>query len=253
MDNSPGNLLGLLQNGMAGISSPDIPEQPMATAGKSDLFRCPGFCDLLWLLGLWVDCPFISWHCKNSIVDTMKGRINIYTCAHGHQTVTVNTHDSAAPITISCRQSERGRPCTEMATTAGYRSDQKAQPQYEWYKPGIYEHLTMTDRVHVKNGGLLLREIGNKLDDPNKSNISFAARQIKVVQKPAGPESKSNGQVLNTLIQKHLRWHPKDLKMLAGKNFVETGVVGGALYDAIRRIAHDYSTSINTDKHDVNG
>lgn len=84
-------------------------------------------------------------------------RINAYTCEAGHQLVTVDRQNGVTPFIIGCRRSG----CKEPASSSFYRVGQDLTPTYEWYRPSFreYETLDAYAQGHVRNGGLLLREI----------------------------------------------------------------------------------------------
>lgn len=88
-------------------------------------------------------------------------KINTYTCAAGHQTVTVDLVEGVTPMMLTCKQrhSDGKHDCTEMAMSAWYRCDQSLTPEYEWYKPENLKKLRPSEREHVKQGGLMLRKI----------------------------------------------------------------------------------------------
>ena len=99
----------------------------------------------------------------------MKGKINVYTCAFGHKTVTIDKDDGTTPMTIRCRQkaADGNHDCTEIASSAWYRCNQRLEPEYQWYKPGPEIKLNPQERDHVRSGGLLLRKI-KRVFNPNK-------------------------------------------------------------------------------------
>lgn len=85
----------------------------------------------------------------------MNPTINVYTCKHKHQTVTIDTVEGVTPMLIPCPQ------CRSEATSAWYKCDQSLTPTHEWYKPSSDEELKLTPAAydHVRRGGLLLRKI----------------------------------------------------------------------------------------------
>lgn len=89
-----------------------------------------------------------------------KGKINVYTCQLGHQTVTVDLEEGVTPFMIRCKQKHGLKyDCTEMAQSCMYACPQILTPEYEWYKPTDLKKLNKGEREHVAQGGLLLRKI----------------------------------------------------------------------------------------------
>lgn len=90
-----------------------------------------------------------------------KGKINTYTCPHGHVTVTKDIDDGVTPFMLRCRQkADNGKHnCTEFAQSSFYRADQSLTPEYEWYKPTSLKGLSPAMKEHVKMGGLDIREV----------------------------------------------------------------------------------------------
>lgn len=90
-----------------------------------------------------------------------QGKKNVYTCPKGHKTVTVDTDDGVTPFMLGCRQKDDDgkHNCTQMARSSMYRVDQTLTPEFEWYKPDNMKGLNLSERGHVKKGGLLIRKI----------------------------------------------------------------------------------------------
>jgi hypothetical protein len=92
------------------------------------------------------------------------GKINTYTCPHGHVTVTINTDEGVTPMMLRCKQkADDGKHnCTEFAKSAWYKCDQSLKPEYEWYKPISLKGLSPEMKEHVRMGGLELRQLNKK-------------------------------------------------------------------------------------------
>lgn len=89
-----------------------------------------------------------------------KGKKNVYTCPHGHKTVTVDVDDGTTPFMLRCRQrADDGKHnCTEMARSSFYQVNQSLEAEFEWYKPDI-KKVSKSEKEHVRMGGLLIRKI----------------------------------------------------------------------------------------------
>ena len=88
----------------------------------------------------------------------MKHQTNIYTCPHGHETVTVDLDQGTVPFMIQCRW----EGCQQAAHSSFYRV--APVPMHGWYRPGLVERLRLrfTEPAtydHVRRGGLLLRPL----------------------------------------------------------------------------------------------
>lgn len=85
------------------------------------------------------------------------GKINVYTCAKGHKTITVDAEFGTTAFGIRCRHPR----CTAMAQSAFYQVDQALKPAFEWYRPSPREARKLDDATldHVLRGGLLVRKI----------------------------------------------------------------------------------------------
>jgi hypothetical protein len=102
-----------------------------------------------------------------------KGKKNIYTCEEcGGETVTIDIDEGVTPFMLGCRVNGKfldvkgqqlfAPGCRGMAQSEFY--SQRAQdrtPEWEWFKPSIYElrKLTPAMKDHVLNGGLDIRSI----------------------------------------------------------------------------------------------
>lgn len=86
-------------------------------------------------------------------------RINVYTCAEGHKTVTVERGEGVTPMLLRCRVSPG---CSHMARSAFYVvADPKPTPTHEWYRPSDEEVDAMpaAHRDHYRRGGFAIREL----------------------------------------------------------------------------------------------
>jgi hypothetical protein len=100
--------------------------------------------------------------------DVNFGRINIYICDSGHQTVTIDRAAGTTPYLIACPGCEAiGKE--ETAVSLMYKVSQALVPSHEFYKPTELElanlkaelaPLVLDDLAeHVAKGGLLFRKI----------------------------------------------------------------------------------------------
>lgn len=89
-----------------------------------------------------------------------QNRINVYTCPHGHKTVTINRDQGTTPFLIRCPD----LTCDDMAQSCMYQCDQTLKPQFEWYRPSEAEQQSLEPEVleHVQRGGLLKRRISHE-------------------------------------------------------------------------------------------
>jgi hypothetical protein len=97
-----------------------------------------------------------------------EGKRNIYECAKGHKTVTVDTAEGVTAFTISCPACEESGESVE-AFSSFYRVPQTSKPTHEWYKPTKEDLIKLQaecqpyqfDNImdHVNQGGLLFRKI----------------------------------------------------------------------------------------------
>lgn len=80
------------------------------------------------------------------------GMINIYTCPHGHRTVTLNLADGVTPFMIRCRAPLAF--CEEMANSCFYLCDQNTRPTHVWEKinPSFEEARAMSQRAVGERG-----------------------------------------------------------------------------------------------------
>src|SRR4051794_26368560 len=99
--------------------------------------------------------PSPARHHKDTTM-SFAGRINVYRCPHGQDTVTIDAVEGTTPFMIRCRCG-----CDEMAQSQMYRVDQTLRPNYEWYSPDQAERkkLDPATREHVRMGGLLMRRL----------------------------------------------------------------------------------------------
>jgi hypothetical protein len=93
------------------------------------------------------------------------GKINAYTCDEcARKTFTIDRDDGVTPFMIRCVH------CGARAMSAFYRVAQTYKPSHEWYRPNdteitamaAYPELASTVQ-HIKDGGLVLRQIGGPL------------------------------------------------------------------------------------------
>jgi hypothetical protein len=102
-----------------------------------------------------------------------EGKRNIYECAKGHKTVTVDTAQGVTSFIIGCPTCEANGEQLE-AFSAMYRVPQTSVPTHEWYKAteedlanlkaDLHPHQFANLKDHVDQGGLLfrkLREVSN--------------------------------------------------------------------------------------------
>ena len=99
------------------------------------------------------------------------GKINVYACPAGHETVTRDAVDGTTPAAIVCAQG--GHYCFRSAASSWYDVDQGREPTHEFYRPTTREARRVDWRVpgtlaHVGLGGLLLRPI--KTDTTNAAD-----------------------------------------------------------------------------------
>lgn len=96
------------------------------------------------------------------------GKINVYCCELGHQTVTVDRQPGVTPFLISCPACKKTGITTE-AHSAMYKCDQSLKPTHEFYRPTPAELEEMSKTMstdeyldelqHLDKGGLSFREI----------------------------------------------------------------------------------------------
>jgi hypothetical protein len=93
----------------------------------------------------------------------VKNRKNIYTCAVGHKTVTIDVDDGVTPSQIRCPKPD----CKFSAQSSFYQVEQSSElrPSHEFYRPRSMSGLSAGDINHVKSGGLLFRKIGSQKTD----------------------------------------------------------------------------------------
>jgi len=88
--------------------------------------------------------------------------INGYLCETcGLVTVTVDKHPGVTPFVLSCRM----EGCRGITQSMMYPPAMTFDvPLWEWYRPSADENKTLDSytKDHVRNGGLLLRKIGDK-------------------------------------------------------------------------------------------
>lgn len=87
------------------------------------------------------------------------GDVNQYTCKDcGEKITTVNADEGTTPMFIGCRASDE---CKGLMASEWYRVPQTLVPGFVWYTPDANElaELDGASRGHVKQGGLLLRQM----------------------------------------------------------------------------------------------
>lgn len=99
-------------------------------------------------------------------------RINIYTCASGHDTITRDLDHGTTPMFLACKT------CGKQATSHMYRCDQTLTPLWEWYAPNPVDCADY-EMDHVLSGGLLLRPVS----DAQPSNKQLSQEVMKVMYK----------------------------------------------------------------------
>lgn len=87
-----------------------------------------------------------------------KGKINVYVCPQGHQTITIDKDEGTTPFKLGCRTPN----CGQLATSQFYQVDQSLMPEYEWYKPTDIKKVAKNLKEHVRMGGLIIRKIQTK-------------------------------------------------------------------------------------------
>lgn len=99
-----------------------------------------------------------------------KPRLNIYSCADGHDTVTIDKDHGTTPMFMDCKT------CGKQATSHWYNVPKGLIPTWEWYKPNISD-VNDYEMDHVLSGGLLLRPISNLPPVPAISDKIMADMQ----------------------------------------------------------------------------
>jgi len=85
------------------------------------------------------------------------GKINIYKCPDGHETITVDRQEGTTSFIIDCEH----EGCKKEATSSFYRVDQTLTPTHEWYEPRPQDEVPAYAKEHVEMGGLLFRKIAD--------------------------------------------------------------------------------------------
>jgi len=89
----------------------------------------------------------------------MEKKINAYVCPQLHATITVVNDVGATPMFIPCPI------CSDRASSRMFDVNQNIKPTHEWYSPNEEEMIQLENNKefqliqHVKDGGLLFREI----------------------------------------------------------------------------------------------
>lgn len=90
--------------------------------------------------------------------ESKDGKKNIYVCqkCFGH-IVTRDVDEGTTPFMIKCRATIE---CDGSMQSSLYRVfDGRIAASHEWYKPPVGQSLTAGEKMHVEQGGLLLRRI----------------------------------------------------------------------------------------------
>ncbi len=93
------------------------------------------------------------------------GMVNVYFCEEGRHWIKVRLSDSGTtPFLLGCRQCDqvmRSFAYTRPPDSLGVmgRQMRESDPTHEFYRPDTTEGLDQLEREHVRDGGLLLREI----------------------------------------------------------------------------------------------
>lgn len=99
---------------------------------------------------------------------SFKGKINVYVCPNGHQTITIDIDEGTTPFMMGCRHED----CKQMARSSMYNDAvQSLTPEWEWYKPKNIKRVPKNFRDHVSMGGLLIRNIVTKIGDETPAYI----------------------------------------------------------------------------------
>lgn len=96
-------------------------------------------------------------------------RINIYTCASGHNTITRDLDHGTTPMFLACKT------CDKQSTSHMYRCDQTLTPLWEWYAPNTVD-CADCEMDHVLSGGLLLRPVSDA-----QSTVTLSQAQLKTM------------------------------------------------------------------------
>lgn len=126
----------------------------------------------------------------------LQDRVNVYACTPpmmagstmkggcGYWICTVDREPGVTPMFTKCGH------CGGTATSRMYKVDQREKPTHEWFRPKSAAELPKgytVDSVaqHLRNGGLLLRPIGNgKWIKPTPAIREFIKREQEML---AGP------------------------------------------------------------------
>lgn len=84
-------------------------------------------------------------------------KINRYVCDTCHSAiVTIDRDEGVTPMMLGCR---RTKGCKGHMMSSWYRTDQTRTPDYEWYRPESLDGFSEPMQEHIRDGGLVLREI----------------------------------------------------------------------------------------------
>lgn len=91
-----------------------------------------------------------------------RGKINMYSCIHGHPTITIDKHKGRTPSILPCPIC--GGEAKSWSYNLPHSSVGELTPKYEWYRPSLEEFLRMGQPTldNILEGGLLLRELEEK-------------------------------------------------------------------------------------------
>jgi hypothetical protein len=86
-------------------------------------------------------------------------RINVYSCAAGHLTVTVDVDEGVTPFMMGCKTPGCNHDTTSSFYPRGPKPPHIPEPQWEWFKPTAKQLRKMDEgmRQHCEMGGLDLR------------------------------------------------------------------------------------------------
>ncbi len=84
-----------------------------------------------------------------------KSNKNLYNCKQcGSAIVTIDKDQGTTPMTIRCKDCKTGVMYSFM-----YNVPSIIVPSHQWYRPEDLSVLSLAEKTHVKNGGLLLKKI----------------------------------------------------------------------------------------------
>lgn len=98
-----------------------------------------------------------------------KRRLNLYVCMECRKSIcTIDRDEGVTPMFLNCRATPG---CRGTMHSAGYPEEmpEYSLPTWEWYRPDEKVILRMTPEMqeHIRSGGLDLRQVGFKVDNPH--------------------------------------------------------------------------------------